>query len=192
MKNFIVLFAFLLCTGTVFSKTNPPTTNPVQQSGDVKITTRPIEPLSIVDYDGVNGLPDNEINGHLGNIIKGQNWTGINIPVNMFKFTREGGTGTPGTGFMDDNGEPYEALMTFSMPNPVNGVTVTGYWHWYDTPPNWNSGFPNNPINQTFRWYGPQYTGYAVLHITSVSAASNATLGQALFVATCTGYYSTL
>jgi len=164
MKNIIILLVFLGAFGTIIAQTTHNT--PVDE--DATMTVKVITPFLIWD------ITDNN-DSFIDDVIKGQ--TRTLAPAEgalLFEMQKEA---------------DYEVRINLSVPQPVDGVNITAYWFWSDTPPDWSSGFPNDPINGQWRWYGSATQGFLTIMVTEINATNAGSTGIKTFTANAEGWY---
>jgi hypothetical protein len=164
MKKLLILIAIFAGFTTAYAQFN----DPVPQSNNFTATV--ITPFSVWDITP-NGSPT------LPDIIMGQTrtWAEPGQLIELFQMKKEAN---------------YSVYLDMECPTPIDGLTFTGHWYFFDTPPADGWDFPTYPLGQDFNWYGTDTDGWISLHITGLDATGCSTTGIRTFTAHVRGQYT--
>ncbi len=169
MKKFIILIVFLAALGTLFSQHN----NPVQ-SDNGNLTAKVIKPFYVID------ITDNIPNGNpVPEVIKGQKRV-LTAPegILLFEMGREA---------------PYIVDFELKIPQPVDGVTIVGWWEFYEEAPPMTFSFPGYPLNQYWYWENStRDKGWITFKISEIDARNANSTGIKTFTVNAKGQYRSL
>ena len=181
MKKLLIIAILLIGFSSAYAADHS-SGNPIVVSDPFGLSARIFTPLSIVPQD----IPD------LPPVIKGQKreFAGDEVHRLIFKLYRDPGDVEP------DGSQhgilPPHAFISFNCPQPVEGVVVSAFWYWHDTPPPWAYDWSGLQINQAFYWEGPQYEAWADLEFRYIDATAATSTGRKMFTVNVTGYYDQL
>ncbi len=171
MQKILTAIIMLMMSATI---AQAQTHNPVE-GDDATMSVKVIKPLTVenVQEQQPDILPD---------VIKGQvrELTPQDNSYWIFRVEREA---------------QYHIKFNLTLPNPIDGVELDGFWGYETSPPQWGETgqYPNRGLWTNWEWTPSELEEfYIILFFTEIDASQAQTTGARTFTATCSAWYHNL